>query len=95
MHCHKPLNTGLAVGLTWGVSYLLCALVTALFPSLLPSALGVLVHGLNVSAFQQPVPPTSVGNVALGAAFFTLFGLWVGALYAVLSNALGARRGAH
>lgn len=93
MHSHKPLNTGLAFGLTWGLTYLLCALVTSFFPSLLADALGVLVHGLNIAPLQQPVPPMPVRHVATGAAFFTVAGLWVGALYAVLANALGAHRG--
>lgn len=95
MHRHKLLNTGLAFGLTWGLTYLLCALITSVAPWLLSDALGVLVHGLNVEPFKQAVPPMSVGHVAIGALFFTFTGLWVGALYALLSNMLGARHAGH
>lgn len=92
MYTHKPLATGLALGLTWGLTYLLCALVTSLFPTLLAEALSVLVHGLNVDTFQGPVPTMTTRHVVIGAIFFTFVGTWVGALYAVLANALKALR---
>lgn len=92
MNPYRPITTGFALGLTWGLTYLLCALVTSLFPTLLADALAVLVHGLDVAPFRQPVPAMSVVHVVVGAAFFTMVGVWVGALYAVLANALGARR---
>ncbi|TBR09849.1 MAG: hypothetical protein EPO46_08690 [Lysobacter sp.] len=53
------------------------------------------MHGLNVAPFQQPVPAMTFAHVAIGAVFFTITGIWVGALYGVLSNAFGARRAAH
>lgn len=92
MRSHQTLATGLAVGLTCGLTYLLCALATRLFPTLLADALGVLVHGLNVDALGQAVPPMRFWHVAAGAAFFTLTGLWVGALYAGLANTLRVLR---
>ena len=91
MYRYHPLNTGLAVGLTWGLTYLLCALITSLAPTLLADALSILVHGLNVEAFKQPVPPMSALHIAIGAGFFTAVGLWTGALYAIFANALGVR----
>lgn len=92
MYRHNPVNTGLAFGLTWGLTYLLCALITSLAPTLLADSLDILVHSINVEAFKQPVPPMSGAHIAIGAGFFTVVGAWVGALYAVLSNVLGARR---
>ena len=92
MYTHKPLATGLALGLAWGLTYLLCALVTSVFPTLLADALGVLVHGLNVDAFRAPVPTMATRHVVIGAIFFTFAGAWLGAVYAVLANALKVLR---
>lgn len=77
----RPLSYALTLAMTVGVLYLACAVVVALVPGALAAALGLVLHGLNLSFSAAAVEGMTwsrvlFGTLALGAYAFIAGGVF-------------------
>ena len=88
----KWLVSGVSLAVTVGAAYTACALVFRIWPESAVSFMNALFHGMDFRRLQVGPALFDFGAFAYALVIFMGWAFLLGALYAAVSQALGAGR---
>lgn len=88
---NRPLSYALSLAVTVGMLYLACAVVVALVPGALAAALGLVLHGLNLSFSAAAVEGMTWSRVLLGTLALAAYAFIAGGAFGFVRD--GIERG--
>jgi hypothetical protein len=85
----SALRYGFVFAITVGLLYIACGIATMVAPTAIATVIDAVVHGLNIGSLTRNLPATSLGEVAIGLVYISIYSFIAGCVYGAVRNVLG------